>query len=223
MTSIETVTINCSRYDHPDFQLMVDSAIPHVDVDCLVSFLEESVQGGTRYLDGQTMQFGSMLFRIVALDNLLTLQEPDLRTFPISWTTGITRSLQLLRLQKDIAESVGLADKLDFPSIRCSLLVGADLTNGFDLLVFDRAESDGLDSGWFVGRLDTGIDYNDPGNLRCVSIYQAILNWPQIAGFLALPAGCRVEMSRLSTVISYNGRPLEIQKGSFIDTARSKQ
>jgi hypothetical protein len=221
MSSTRTVTIKCSGYNHPDFQLVVDSAVPQVDVDVLASFLEQSVQEGTRYGDGQTIDFGSMLFRLVTSDGFLTLQEPDLRTIPISWTEGITNSMKLLRLQKDIGESIGLGDELDFPSIRCSLLVGADLAEGLDTLVLERSEPDGLDTGWFVGRLDTEIDYNDPANLRRISVYQAILDTPLIAGFLALPTGCRVEISGQSTTLSYNGQPLKIQKGSFMDNARS--
>jgi hypothetical protein len=222
MSSTRTVTIKCSEYNHPDFHLMVDSAIPPVDVDVLASFLEESVQRGTTYGDGQTFEFGSMLLRLVLSDDFLTLQEPDLRTIPISWTEGITNSMKLLRLQKDIGESVGLGNELDFPSIRCSLLAGVDVVEGLDALVLERSEPDGLDSGWFVGRLNTQIDYNDPANLRRISVYQAILDAPRIAGFLALPKGCRVEISGHSTTLSYNGQPLKIQKGSFMDIARSQ-
>jgi hypothetical protein len=221
MSSTRAVTIKCPGYNHPDLQLVVDAAIPHVDVDVLASFLEQSVRGGARYEDGQTIEFGSMLFRLRKLTDFLTLQEPDLRTIPISWTEGITNSMKLLRLQKDIGESVGLGDELVFPSIRSSLLVGTDWSEGLDTLVLERSEPDGQDSGWFVGRLDTEIDYNDPINLQRISIYQAILNVPQIAGLLALPTGSHVEISPDSTTISYNGLPLRIREGSFLGIARS--
>jgi hypothetical protein len=217
---MKAVTTKCSEWKHPEFRLEFDSAIPQADVDVLVSFLEESVRGGARYEDGQTIEFGSMIFRLAAVGDVLAAEEPDLLTFPISWKAGITQSLMLLRLQKDIAESVGLGDELDFPSILYSVLVGADLTEGLDTLVLDRAEPYGSDSGWFVGRLDSTIDYNDAANLFRISVYQAIVNWPRIAGFLALPAGSRVETSeRLQ--ISHNGQPLTIQKGSFLDVASS--
>lgn len=223
MSSIRTVTIRCSQCNHPDFKLEVDSAIPQVDVDLLGFFLQQSVQGGTRYGDGQTIEFGSMLLRLLASDDYLTLQEPDLQSIPISWTSGITNSMKLLRLQKDIGESVGLGGQLDFPSIRSSLLVGADLTELVDMLVLERTQPVGLDSGWFVGRLDTESDYNNPASLERISVYQAILHSPHIAGFLALPTGCRVEISGRSTAISYNGQLLKIQKGSFMANANAKQ
>jgi hypothetical protein len=217
MSSTRTVTIQCSEHNHPDFKLVVDEAIPQVDVNILGAFLEQSVQGGVRYEDGQTIEYGSMLFRVLQLGDCLILHEPDLRTIPIAWIEGVTHSMKLLRLQKDIGESVGLGDELAFPSIRCSLLVGTDWRGGHDPFVLERSEPDGLDSGWFVGRLDTAIDYNDPAHLQRISVYQAILNVPQIAGFLALPTGCRVEISPQSTTIAYNGQPLTIQKGSFMD------
>lgn len=216
--SMKSVTTKCSACNHPEFLLEFHSSIPQADVDVLISFLEESVQGGTRYEDGQTIEFGSMILRLAAVDDLFIVEEPDLLTIPISWKSGITQSMRLLRLQKDVAESVGLGDELNSPSIRYSLLVGADLTEGAGQLVLERSEPDCSDSGWFVGRLDGKLDYNDAANLRRMSIYQAILNWPRIAGFLALPDGSRVEASeRLD--ISRSGEPLEIQKGSFLDVA----
>ena len=207
-----------SEPNDSEFRLIVDPVIPQADVDALVSFLEQSMQQGTRFGDGQTIDFGSMIFRIVSSGDFLTLEEPDLVAFPISWKTGITQSMKLMRLQKDVAESVGLGNMLDFPSIRNSLLVGADLTEGANSLILDRAGAEGSDSGWFVGKLDTQCDYNDAANLTRISVYKAILSWPSIAGFLALPCGSRVETLPLQ--ISRNGDPLEIRKGTFLDVAR---
>ncbi len=216
---MEMRTTRCSAWNHREFRLEFDSHIPQVDVRMLVSFLEESVQAGTRYKEGETIDFGSMILRVAAAGDLFELEEPDLLGIPISWTVGVTQSLRLLRLQKDIAESVGLGDDLDFPSIRHSLLVGGDLAEGLDTLVLERTEPANSDSGWFVGSLDGELDYNDAANLRRISVYQGILSWPRIAGFLALPAGSRVEASsRLQ--ISRNGLLLEVSRGSFLDVAR---
>ena len=64
MSNIETVTIKSSNYNHPDFRMLVDSVVPRVDVDAIVSFLEYSVRAGTRFEDGQTIELGSMLLRL---------------------------------------------------------------------------------------------------------------------------------------------------------------
>jgi hypothetical protein len=125
--------------------------------------------------------------------------------------------MELLRLQKDIAESVGLEDEIDPPSIRSSLLVGADLAPQDEELVLDRMEPAETDSGWFVGRRDTVLNYDDEASLKRISVYQAILNWPKISGFLGLPTGCRVEIMGTESHFTRNGRTLEITSGSLID------
>ena len=219
MNQMEIVTTKCSEWGHPEFRLEFDAAIPQVDVDVLVSFLEQSVENGTRYEHGQSIELGSMILWLVAVDGYFNVEEPDLLNVPLTRRVGVTQSLRTLRLHKDIAESVGLGDELDFPSIRHSLTIGTDLSIGVDAFVLERLESQGLDSGWFVGRFESQLDYSEAANLRRVSLYQAILNWPRIAGFLALPTDSRVEMSPKGLEISRYGRLLEIQEGSFLDVA----
>ncbi|RLS36360.1 MAG: hypothetical protein DWH81_12590 [Planctomycetota bacterium] len=103
--------------------LVFDSSIPQLDVVVLASFLEESVEEGIRYEEGELISVGSMLLRVATVDDSFTLQEPDMQSVPIAWRLGVTQSMMLLRLQKDITESVGLEDEMDAPSITSSLLV----------------------------------------------------------------------------------------------------
>jgi hypothetical protein len=217
MNNDSVSTTQCEKFRHPEFRLTVDSYIPRIDIGVLVSFLEESVENGSRFADGETISFGSMLLRVASIDGSFSLEEPDLKSLPIVWKNGVTQSLKLLRLQKDIAESVGLNEEVDPPSIRCSLLVAADMTQDCQAFVLERTSPVQSDSGWFIGRLDTQLDYRNSANLNRQSVYQAILNWPQIAGFLALPAGCRVDVSLAKTLFSRNGEPLGIKKGGFVD------
>lgn len=217
MNNHSIFTTKCSAFHHPEFFIVFDPAIPQPDIESLISFLEESVQGGTQYTNGDLITYGSMLLRVVETDNYLMLEEPDLRSLPIEWIPGASQSIKLLRLQRDIAESIGLENEITPPSIRWSLLVGADLTQQNEDLILDRVETDDSDSGWFVGNGDTVLDYNDEANLSRISVYQAILNWPQISGFLALPAGCRVDVSDAKPVFTRNDRLLEIKPGSFLD------
>ena len=210
-------TTKCSAYEHPEFTLVFDTSVPQADIEVLASFLEDSVAEGTRYKDGDLITVGSMLFRVAMIKDALSIEEPNLLSLPIEWTQGVSRTMQLLRLQKDIAESLGLEDEIDPPSIRCSLLVGANLTLQDKELVLDRVNASVCDSGWFVGRQDSELNYEDKATLKRISVYQAILNWPQIGGFLALPVGCRVEFSRQKPRFTRNGRDLEIKSGSLID------
>src|SRR5262249_29298694 len=119
----------------------------------------------------------------------------------------------------DVAESVGLGDELDSPSIYHSLLVGVDLTEESNSFVLERFEPRASDSGWFIGKLDSQIDYNNAENLRRISVYESILNWPHVAGFLGLSPGCRVESSSEQLEISRDGKKLEIQKKSLLEAA----
>jgi hypothetical protein len=210
-------TTKCCAFQHPEFLLKFDAAIPKGDIDVLTTFLEESVENGTLYNEGDLITLGSMLFRVARFDNSLTLEEPDLQSMPIKWRQGVTRSVQLLRLQKDIAESVSLDDEIDPPSIRCSLLVGSDLMLEDEEFVLDRIKPGDSDSGWFVGRRDTVLNYDVEASLRRIAVYQAIMNWPRIAGFLGLPAGCQVEICGNRSKISRNGSTIEIKTGSFMD------
>lgn len=217
MSMQSSTTTKCRTFQHPEFIILFDSAIPQPDIDALASFLEQSVKEGAQYVDGELIAFGSMLLRIDSVNGSLVLQEPDLISLPITWTLGVTRSIKLLRLQKDIAASVGLDDEIDPPSIQASLLVGTDLAQQSSGLVLDRMKPVDSDSGWFVGRGDSVLDYNDEAHLNRISVYQAILNWPQISGFLALPPGCRVEISAGNSLFERNGKPLSVKKGSFVD------
>jgi hypothetical protein len=219
---MEIVTTRCSEWKHPEFRLAVDPAIPDCDIDAFKCWLEESVASGARFEAGQIIQLASMLMQISSADGHLVLEEPDLRSVPIVWTAGITRSLRLTRLQKDVAESVGLGVGMDFPSIRHSVLIGVDLSSHSDAFILDRLEPAASDSGWFLGRLDSQVDYNEPANLYRTSVYDAFVRWPKVAMFFALPAGSRVEMSPNQLALSRNGLRLELRTGSFLDQALAK-
>jgi len=212
---METLAIRFSAASQPEICLKFDAVIPREDIAELVSFFEQSVDGGARYRGGELIELRSMILRIVPAEGGLSIEEPDLCGVPISWAPGVTQSLRLLRLQKDVAESVRLGAELNFPTIRQSLIFGIDL-GAPDALVLERCEPADHDSGWFVGRLDSELDYNQVPNLRRISVYEAILGWPRIAGFLALPPGSRVELSARARKISRNGKALAVQEGGFL-------
>lgn len=222
MSKSAIVTKVCSAVMHPEFVVEYESSIPQADIHVLASFLEESVKMGTRYLEGDLIAFGSMIFRVARCHDVLTLEEPNMESFPIHWDSGVTRSMRLTRLQKDIAESVGLVDEIDPPSIRSSLLVEASLMPKDEGLVLDRRNSIASDSGWFVGHRDSGPCCRDQVPTSRISIYQAILNWPKTCGFLGLPAGCRVEIGQGKLKLTRNGSPLEIKKDCLIDAVLKK-
>ena len=214
-----TTTSCFSKYDQPEFQILCNESVSDRDVNWLVTSLEKTVRDGTRYVDGDLLALGSALLRIRARAGTLILQEPSPGEIPIQWRDGVTDSLRLLRLQKDVAESLRQLDRIDFARLRESLLMGIDVGHDAQEFLLERAERNVSDSGWFIGLLCSGLDYGDPDNLRRVSVFEAISNCPRIAGFLALPTGTRVVLAKDRVTVTYFNEPLIPTKGSLLDAA----
>jgi len=211
-------TTKCKLFNHYEFESLVEPGVPQNDVFQLLSFLEETVASGVEYKDNETIAFGVMILRIKKKNDVLLIQEPDFCEFPINWTVNISHSLWTLRVQKDTADSVGLVNAIDFPSIRYGIWVGVDLRVGSRHFFMRRTgSSEASNSGWFIGAINSELNYNDAAQSKCTSIYQALLDWPAITYFLALPAGIDVYVSSESVDILLNDEELQIEKGSFLD------
>jgi hypothetical protein len=206
----------CSAYGTRDFRLIGDPSIPVVDVQWLAALLTDSVANGTRFISGQTIELGSLLLRLELLDDVLLVTEPDFMSMPIVWTRGVNNTLRIIRLQKDIADSVSLGDEMESQPLCTSLILGSDLQPGATNLVLERVDPATNDSGWFIGDLNAKIDYSIAKNLRRVSVYEAVVNWPQIAGFLALPDGSRVEIRGQTATLARNGTTLPLLVDSLL-------
>ena len=211
-------TAGCNALGNPLFSYRFDpAAIIGPDADWLSALLESAVGEGRVFGSGETIQIGWMINLLKEHgDHTLAVFEPDFESFPIEWVDSVTTTLQHLRLQKDVFESVGLSQQLQFPTILQSSLVGADVDKSAQRLVLERAEEIANDSGWFIGHAESTCDYNDPGNLRRCSLYEVGMLVPKSIMFLALPTGCRVFLSETSVEISYQGTPLPIVPGSLL-------
>jgi hypothetical protein len=187
-------TTGCAGSDHPEIRVVVSRAgVPSVDVAWMIGHLEETVAAGTRYAPGETVQIGWMLTQVIERDDgHLGLTEPDMRSLPIVWVDDVSETLGHLRLQRDVADGLGVAPQ--FPSIRESLVLGTDLDPASSALVLDRLPGEGFDSGWFLGDLRSELRYDGPDDLRRTSLYEAALSWPAIIPYLALPPGSRIEL-----------------------------
>jgi hypothetical protein len=215
---MEVSTRRCSTCHHPEILIKCDDSIPNPDVEWLIEVLEGAVLSGTKHKDGELIQIGWMFVLLSAIDaGTLLLREPDLREFPIQWTDGVTTTLRHLRLQKDTAESLGFASTMQFPTIRESALIGVDVESNMDEFVLSRVAATGTDSGWFVGRREESLDYNDPRNVRRVSLYEAALLLPAIVMFLCLPFGSEVKVSRSTVTVWLNGDFVAPSPNSFLD------
>jgi hypothetical protein len=214
-------TSNRNMTDHPAFSFAWDAdKVPPQDAQWLCDVLERGVSCGHRHAPGDTIQIGWMVNLISGReDQTLAILEPDLRTMPIKWIDSVTTTLQHLRLQKDAVDSVGLLDVLAFPSICESALMGVDVTLDTGGLLLERAPAEGSDSGWFMGDADSQSDYDDPANLRRVSLYDAARLVPRCVMFMALPPGTRVLLSPGSAQVSYLGAGRSFGPGTLLARA----
>ena len=212
-------TSGCGRQGHPEFRIVYDPAVVVVpgDVRWFRGWLEDSVAAGARYEPGQTCQVGWMAVEVQEhRSGDLTLWEPDLRTVPVRWTEGVSRTLAHLRLQKDVVESVLTAEDLSFSSWRQSAIVCTRLARGQGI-VLERSEPDGANSGWFCGCQEEGHDHQSPSELRRVSLYEAAVRQaPQIIPYLALPAGVLVGVGTGAPLMFRDGETLEFRPGSYL-------
>jgi hypothetical protein len=214
---METRTRHCSEHCQPEFLIQCDDSIPGQDVEWLIGVLENGVRGGAVYNQGDLVQIGWMLNRLSKKANAFLLSEPDMQTFPVKWTKGVTGTLRQLRLQKDTADSLGLTGSIQFPTMQDSAIIGVDVDFETEELILSRAEAQDSDSGWFIGSLTSELDYNDSDHLLRVSLYETAIQFPRIVMMLALPPGMTVECSKDSDSFSLDGETIKPTAKSFLD------
>ena len=212
-------TTNCHNHQHPEFRIEYDPSIVHVefDVTSIVEWIEQTVADGTRYVPGQSCQIGWLITEVRQReDGDLSLWEPNMGPIPIVWRESISLTMNHLRLQKDLVESVLDSAELSFPSIYQSAIVCTRLEN-CERVVMERVESSGRDSGWFIGCREQGHDHNDPAELKCTSLYDSAVRLaPQIIPYLALPAGTVLCIGSGSPAIFRHGESLDFKPGSLL-------
>jgi len=211
-------TSSCTSFGHPEFKIQVEADTLEIDTTWITVALEKLVEDGLRVSTGELIELGPSTFRVSLDGEHFALTEPDFELMPITWSQGATRSLRLLRVQKDFAESYGFEPK--FCNLRQSCIVGVDLHSATAFTLHRTASSDGSDTGWFIGNFDSALDYNDPNNLCCQSIYEAALLNKQLWPFLALPENCKVASSSDSFLVWRNGSELKPRSGSFAEEYR---
>lgn len=210
-------TTHCSDHDHLEFCLQVGDEVLPTDVAWFLSLLERTVEAGIRYLPGMIVQIASMQFQIDDGDGTLDLLEPDFQSVPIAWQPGITRSMHLLRLQRDVAESFETEMELDYPSLRSTVWCHGEPEEFEDQFVLERGLGEDDASGWVCGKEMGDLDGLSLEDSEKMPLYAFMVHCPQVIGFLALPVGTRVEASLESVDVSLYGEPLTLKEGSYLD------
>jgi hypothetical protein len=187
-------TTQCNKYGQPEFSLALEqNKILEADIQWLVRWLESEVAAGKRFKSGETIQIGWMLTKVESFeDGMLKVCEPDMVSFPIKFIDSVTTTLNHLRFQKMVAESVGVADQLLFSPLNHSA-ISCNWFKEHIGFFMERFEPKGSDSGWFIGCDDPNHDHQNSNNLERKSLYELITRCEKrIMQYLALPTGISV-------------------------------
>jgi hypothetical protein len=212
------VTTECSKHGQREFSFSLEpGSVPDADIGWLKSTLENWVASGERFKPEETIQLGSVLLKTtLAKDGTLHLLEPDMVSMPIDYVDSVARTLMLTRRQKDTVESVADANATLFAPLHEPLMISSDAMTAKTLGLFrDTKEIPG--TGWVVFNVDSKLP-EDKVEYSPMSVYEAVLKRPEIAGFLALPSGYQVAVvSAKEFVISKDGNEVVPVKGSYLD------
>lgn len=219
-------TSQCSAFGHPEFNIECDAIWAESGtLNWFTDWLEASVKGGKVFQPGETVQLGWSILRIGSdEDGCLKFLEPDFVSLPVNFVTGVSQSLHHLFVQKSVADTAGLNNKLDIPSLRMSVIVCSKFSaKGPQFL--SRTEQQDNDSGWFFGCVDPSHDHSSMAELSCVSLYQAALKYGfDPMAYLGLPSGTDVVVAGHSVEIYRDGQPLQIRdEGVLVELALSLQ
>lgn len=211
-------TTNCKKHGHLEIALNYDaSTVLNVDAKWLIHWIEDSVSRGAKFLPEQSLQLGWIYLEIrQRTDGTLGFFEPDFKSLPIKFVDSVSLTLSHLRVQKSVAESLGLENEINFSSLRHSAIVCNQFTAGDFIL--SREKPTGSDSGWFFGCLDNNHDHNSAENLRRASLYEAALRHNErIIPYLALPHGIIATVNDKAPTFLRNGEILRTLPGSYLD------
>ncbi len=217
-------TTKCGQSGHLEFVLEADEAqVPSTYLTNVVQTIEDMVASGSIFKPDQTFQIGWGLTLVEPSGEMLSLAEPDMESFPIKWTKGITNTLRQMMLQLFMLDSVGLRREMDAPSIRQSL-VACNRYSEPNFFMSRSQPGGGSDSGWFIGCLSDDHDHQDVANLKCVSIYEAFLHQRAFEAFASFPVGSVISVDRDDGVKLFReDAALDIDPGSFLDEWSRKQ
>ena len=218
-------TTNCGKYGQQEISVAFEQRqVLEGDVKWLIEWLESEVANGRRFLPGKTIQIGWMITKIDELeDRLLKISEPDMKAFPVNFVDSVTNTLTHLRLQKMVAESVGIVDELSYPPLNHSAIT----CNWFREHVgfyMDRLSPKDSDSGWFIGCDDPNHDHQDPKHLQRKSLYELVVRHDRnIIPYLALPAGISAHIRNGVPSFHRGEKELAILPNSYLAVSLSRK
>ncbi|WP_152021160.1 hypothetical protein [Aliarcobacter butzleri] len=145
--------------------------------DNIVSTDLEIIKNNILFLINKYQELPNIFFlntfpiKIEEFENNLCFFEPDYYKTPINWIVGIEKTIKLIRYQLDTEKSFSLEYDRRELTVRNSLLIGNDvLMNSNEIFMTRTDSSDEMDSGWFIGNINTNLDYTNISNMKKISL-----------------------------------------------------
>ena len=211
------------RGGHPDIVIrLAEPPVPGLEdalAQWLVDYLQDSIAEGTRFTPGQTIQVGWRTARVVDRgDGTLGLEE---RSAGGDWAEHVEQVLRDLWFQKEVVASVGLTDRLSFPTEEQSASVAACADTPDVALLLRRSEPDGQSSSGWLMSCARDHEHRDWAPRPLVDLVDAR---PFAAQFLALPVRSSVTVDppnltstgRIGVAVSADGHELTPLAGSYL-------
>ncbi|MCB1049387.1 MAG: hypothetical protein KDC71_02225 [Acidobacteria bacterium] len=174
------------------------NAIPQA-VETLQRYLQAQNDQAIAFQQGQTLQFGWMIFKVIENQSSLALWAPKQFSWPIEFEEDCSQAINLVLTQKYLVES--FCTEFEWCNLRDNALVLKGFTENSKIFMnrTDRRESNR--SGWFFGAADSIRDANDPANLEVMSLWEVLSLFPPAADFLLLPQNWQVLFQHHPTVL----------------------
>jgi hypothetical protein len=213
-------TEGCTQHGHPEFALQLGKTVVPGIERMLLSYLEGAVARGTRFEPGQTIQIGWGTLRVIARrDGALGLEE---RVDPETWAETVDRTLHQTWYQKEVASSLGLAERLQFPRQDHAAMVSKCAMEASSWLLTRLEADDARFSGWSIACTED----HDHGDRAFPPLLAVVMRLPFVTQFLALPPGAAVLVmgpGRIRAHAWLDGKELTPVAGSYLAALNGAQ
>ena len=206
------------KFGQPEFVFSVDDGLlSDADVQWFRSALEGMVAAGEKFKAGQTLLVGPVLLRLEAAEGgRLRVLEPDMKSMPFKYVPSVSNTINMVRRQRYTADSLGATRDISFAPLHLPLLVTQDALKA-PMILMMRNSREGMGTGWVLSDAQSKRSLAEE-KLQAVSVYEAVLQRPELVDFLALPDQFSVlVVSRKQFSVFKDGKPVEPAAGSYLD------
>jgi len=184
----------------------------------LFARLEQDFRSTAPLDSGSHFEHGWLTLRLHRhSENILSVQEPDLSGLPVRYVDSVTNALRHLAWQRACAATIGFKGVLAHPTMSDVAVLCPRLGRSRNFIM-ERGITTPNDSGWIIGCSDTAHDHKHGSDLSRATLYEIVTGFrPEIAAFLALPAGAKILNGPHGLWVSLDGRSHQIPRGSLLD------